>query len=206
MRALNYTLEPIDSGGDKIRSTVITRGVELLEREKIVIPQYTDDDLVNFALEWKDLSGVDTKSARRVLAQCVEVDCTALEWVCRNYSLDRLFCLYEFSVYCEWLDVVEIIQHFGDFLRVFIALEGSKPSWCTVTFHLLLKVAYVELWRLYRTHVICEWLEDHWDEAVDHFERNIGNLASLPKIRDLEYSHVYTQYNRMRKKVKSKEM
>ena len=198
VRELNYNLEPIDAEGDEIRATVVNRAIELLEREKILIAEYTDDDLINFALEWKDLCGDDTKRARKLLVSRVDGELTALEWVHQNYTLDRLFCLYEFSVYCEWLSIGELIRHFGDFLRVFIALEGTKPSWCIVPFHLLLKVGYSELWRRYRTYVICEWLKSHWKEAYDHFENNIGTLESLPKVRDLEYSQVFTQYKKIR--------
>ena len=198
VRELNYHLEPIDAEGDKIRATIVSRAIELLEREKLVILEYSDDSLVDFALEWKDLCGDDTKRARKLLTSKVVEGVTALEWINQNYSLDRLFCLYEFSVYCEWLDVGEIIRHFGDFLRVFITLEGQRPSWCSGPFHLVLKVGYSELWRQYRTYVICEWLKVHWNEAYSHFENNIGVLDSLPKLRDLEYSQVFTQYKKMR--------
>lgn len=199
VRAFNYELEPIDVDGNKIREVVINRAIELLEREKLEIPAYADDEIINFALEWQGLSGLDTKRVRGFLNKPLKDGITPLEWVFENYSLDRLFCLYEFTVYCEWISVSEIIRHFGDFLRVFMTLQGKRPDWYDGPFHLVLKVSYSELWRRYRTYVIREWLKANWKEAEAHFENNVGTLSSLPKVRDLEYKHVYTQYKKMKR-------
>jgi hypothetical protein len=129
------------------------------------------------------------------------VDGKVLDWVAKNYSVERLYTLYEFTMYCNWIDAKEVVQHFGDFLRVFMTIEGVKPSWCYVPFHVLLHVGYIEIWRTHRTKIVREWLSSHWEEAVDHFENNRGLLESLPKLQGLEYHHVYTQYLSLRRKM-----
>ena len=198
--SLGFNLAIIDEDGSKIRAGIVEQGIAVVESDHLEIPLYTDDQVVSFALEWQDLDGLDTKRARKLLMSEIDVG-KVLSWVKQNYSLERLRVLYEFSLYCNWLDSKGVICHFGDLLRVFMTLQGERPSWCAVSYHLLLQVAYVELWKRYRTQSIREWLTLHWQEAVEHFENNRGLLDSLPKLQGMEYHHVYTQYKLLRKTV-----
>ena len=192
-----FGLCKLDKEDEQLRFDIIMKALDLIELEKIDVPVFSDDQVVDFALEWSNVNSDLSRIARRLFSYKVE-GITGLKWVQKNYSISRLRVMYDFSEYCDWIMPDEIIQHFKDVLKVFMALEGVRPSWCSVPFHLFLQVAYTKIFSEHRTKIIIAWLSDNWEEATDFFENNRGTLASFPWDSHIEVSHIFTQYKRFR--------
>ena len=195
---MTLKLMKLDRNDEQLRADIILAATDLIRAEKIDIPTYTNDDVLDFVLEWYDLSGRISVLARKEFSRVVVNGETTLDWIRGEYSISRLEICYRFSSYCDWLDPKEIIQHWGDLVKVFLAVQGSTPSWWkgVVPYHCLLQNAYTYLYRSYRVKIICVWLQAHWEEAVNYFEYNTG-ILSFPYPWGVEEYHVYTQYRRL---------
>lgn len=193
-----FGLCKLDKEDEQIRLDVIMKALDVIEKEKIDVPIYTDDQVIDFALEWSGVCSVLSRSARQLLKYKVDVGMSGSRWVQTYYSIPRLRALYDFSEYCDWITPDDIILHFKDVLKVFMALQGLTPSWCKVPFHLFLQVAYTQIFSVYRTKLIIEWLGKNWPTAVDFFEDNRGTLQSFPWESHIEVSHIATQYRRLK--------
>ena len=194
---VDFNVIVLDSEGAKIRYDLVERALKLVEDEKIEVVMCSDDEIADFVLEWQDLERVDNKMAKAKL-RCKLEDSTVLEWVFKTYTLERLYVLFEFSEYCDWLTPKEIVSHFGDLLKLFIAIRGRIPEWYNGSaYHTLLQYGYRELYKRFRTHLIRKWLSENWVEASKVFETGMGSLPSFIQLQGVEYHHVYTQYKRM---------
>jgi hypothetical protein len=190
------TLPPEDA---KVRFELVKAANEVLVKEGLETLFLSSEELLDFILQWNVSDGVRTKEARALLSRYLDEEkCTVLEWVKKSYSYDKLYLLYEFSIYCGWLGAKEIIDHFGLTLNVFYSLYGKVPSWCNVPFHLVLRVAYVEVWKVYRSQTIRKWLDENWEEAGKLLGQNIGVPSDdFPHIQGVEWHHVQTIYRHM---------
>ena len=193
-----FGLCSLNKEDEQLRFDVVMKALDVIEEERVDVPVFSDDQVVDFALEWSSIDGDLSRKARCLFFYVVGDDLSGLKWVQKNYSIPRLRALYDFSEYCDWITPDEIIRHFKDVLKVFMALQGQKPFWCNVPFHLFLQVAYTKVFSEHRTKLIIAWLSDHWDEAVDFFENNRGTLRDFPWDSHIEVSHVFTQYRRLR--------
>ena len=192
-----FGLCKLDKEDEQLRFDIIMNALDVIEKERVDVFTYTDDQVIDFALEWSNIDGNLSVLARRLFYFKV-ADINGLKWVQRNYSIPRLRVLYDFSEYCDWLTPDDILRHYKDVLKVFIALQGQKPSWCDVPFHLFLQVAYTQIFSIYRTKLIVKWLGSDWAEAVNFFESNKGALQSFPWESHIEVSHIFTQYKKLR--------
>ena len=194
---VNLNLAVLDQEGAKIRYELVERALKLIEDERIDVPIYSDDQIADFVLEWQDLERVENKRAK-IKLRCKLIDGTVLDWIFKNYSFERLYILYEFSEYCDWLEPKEVIQHFGDILKIFLAIRGPEPKWYDgKSYHTLLQYAYRDLYKRYRVYLIRKWLNENWVVATKVFEDNIGTLPPFDYLQGVEYHHIYTQYRRM---------
>ena len=194
---VDLKLATLDAEGAKLRYELVERALKLIEAEKLEVLEATDDQIADFVLEWQDLERVDNRDAKLRL-HCKIKDDTVLEWVFKNYSFERLYVMFEFSEYCDWLTPKEIIQHFGDLLKLFIAIRGKTPEWYSgKAYHVILQYAYRDLYKRYRVHLIREWLATNWVAASRVFEDNVGALPSFEALQGVEYHHIYTQYRKM---------
>jgi len=194
---VDLNLAVLDEESAKVRYELVERALEVIEEEKLDVPKYTDDDIADFVLEWQDLERVDNKQAK-IKLKCKLGDGTVLDWMFKNYTFERMYVMFEFSEYCDWLESREIVQHFGDLLKLFLAIRGPHPEWYNgKSYHVLLQYAYRALYREYRVFMIREWLEKNWEIATKVFETNMGVLPPFDSIQGVEYHHIYTQYRKM---------
>ena len=194
---VDLKLAVLDPEDARTRFELVERAVKLAVEEKLVTREYTDNEIADFVLEWQDLERVDNKVAKAKL-HCRINNVSVLEWVFQNYTFERLYIMFEFSEYCDWLTPKEIIQHFGDLLKIFFAIRGELPEWYNgSSYHVLLQYAYRDLYKRYRTHLIREWLIKNWDVAVSVFDKNTGTLPVFDDVQGVEYHHIYTQYKKM---------
>ena len=193
-----FGLYRLDKEDEQLRFDIIMKALDVIEREKVDVPVFSDDQVIDFALEWSNIDGNLARTARRLFLYKVDDDTTGLKWVKNSYSITRLRALYDFSEYCDWILPDEIIQHYKDVLKVFMSLQGRKPEWCSVPFHLFLQVSYTKLFSDYRSRLIVEWLRKNWNEAENFFEDNKGTLQGFPWESHIEVSHVFTQYKRLK--------
>jgi len=190
-------LLPLDTEGAKLRYDIVNKALKLIDTEHIVVGDYTDDEIADFLLEWQDLSRTSNSTAKLKLRSLVE-GISVLEWVYNHYSLERLYVMYEFSEYCDWLSSREIIQHFGDLVKLFLAIRGPNPEWYSGGyFHRILQYAYRELFKKYKVFLIRKWLNENWELAVNVFEKRQGTLDSFPYLQGIDYQHIHTQYRKL---------
>lgn len=194
---VDLKLAALDQEGAKIRYELVERALKLIEDEKINIPEYSDDQVADFVLEWQDLERIDNRQAK-IKLRCKLDDGTVLEWLFKSYSFERLYVLFEFSEYCDWLTPKEIIQHFGDLVKLFLAIRGDVPEWYGgKSYHTILQYAYRDLYKRYRVYVIRKWLNENWVVVSRVFEDNIGVLPPFDVLQGVEYHHIHTQYRKM---------
>jgi GNAT superfamily N-acetyltransferase len=191
---VNLNIATLDSDDAKLRFEIVEEALEVIEREGIEVRDYSDEELAAFVSEWQDLSGADTKAAKKLLT--VE----NIRWLEQNYSYPRLLAFCNFVEYCEWLAPREIVQHYGDLLKLFLALRGPKPPWCLgVPYQRVLRVALSQVHSEYRTERIRQWLSEHWVEACRMFGDSTGApTEDFPMLMGVTWGHVYTQYKRIR--------
>jgi len=185
----------LDKTDEKLRGDLIRDAIMLVELEKIDIPAYTTEEVADFALSWPGLTGKVAKQVKEVLLESLG-DGTVLEWVGKNYSIDRLEVFYRFSGYCDWLGPKEIAEHFGELLKLFMAIQGKAPKWCYIPFHDLLSRAYVHLSTRQRGETIRRWLRSHWVAVQRYFDGD-GKPMNFPYSGGVDERDVYTQYKKV---------
>lgn len=185
-------LRKLNKEDSKLREDLIVDAISLIESEKIKVPKYSKVAIAEFALSWPGLRGSVSSQLRRALSGMIS-DVSVLDWIDAHYSIKRLGVFYRFSTYCDWLSPKEIIEHFGDILKIFMAIQGDAPNWCSVPYHNLLQKAYVQLARKYRNQFVREWLRDHWSSATRFFDGD-GKPLNFPYEDLIDLSFVYTQY------------
>ena len=190
------TLLKLPKEDDKLRFELLQDADRLLSEENIKINEFTNDELIDFILTWHVEDRIRTKVARALLSVWLEKEeCTVRQWIKKNYSFNRMYVLYEFSNYCSWISPSDIINHFGESLNIFLSIYGETPNWCTVPYHLLIRVAYTDVWIDYRTKKIKDWIEEHWEKANQLFSQFSGVPdEDFPYIPGVEWHHFYTVY------------
>ena len=202
---MDLKLSVLSPEDHKVRGDLIMAAYELITEEKINVPKYTDEDVVNFVLEWQYPRSLTRERIRQICSS----DSTIAPKVYSVYSHDRLYILYRFAVWCEWFPPVEIVRTFKDTLKLFMAIRGAVPEWWAtdIPFQALLRTVYVEVNRWSRARQIREYLANNWSEAVRLFEDHEGIPSEdFPVLPGTEYSHIYTQYKKMVKEKRESEI
>lgn len=191
-------LSVLDPEDAEMRKELIEDAYNLIKREKIPVPKYADEEVVDFVLEWQ----YPRRHARDRVSQVCESDSGVAPRIYEVYSHERLYILYRYAVWCEWLSPEEMLRAFSDLTKLFMAIRGKTPDWWheDVPFQALLRAVFIEVNRRLRAQRIREYLSNNWEEAERLFEDREGvPSGDFPSLPGLEYSHVYTQYRRMQK-------
>jgi len=195
------TIAKLQPEDDQMRKDLVLQAFDLIKKERIKVPKYAPEDVVDFALQWRDVDGTDGQNARRMLMNTLDEKGTrVLTWIFANYSHNRLYIIWQFTRnFGDWLTPELLVQYFGDLLKLFMALQGEVPTWSSgVPYQEVLSNGFIIINREYRTWVINNYLRDHWEEATELFEEHSGVPSEdFPKIPGVEYSHVYTQYKKL---------
>lgn len=190
---VNLNIAQLDRDDAKLRFEIVEEALEVLEKDGIEVEDYSDEALAKFVQEWQDLTGEDTRNAKKLLSA------ERLVWIEATYSYKRLVAFCDFVEYCEWLAPPDIVKHYGDLLKLFIALRGPIPSWSIgVPYQRVLRVAFSQVHSAYRGEMIRRWLNKHWKEAVKMLEDHMGAPGEdFPEVMGVTWGHVYTQYKKM---------
>ena len=203
----------LDTEDAKLRYDVVKNGLDIMESEGMKISETSDEIVAEFVGGYYGLQGCDSQVARKLLGYKINGE-NVYSWIKRNYTHERLYAMYEFSNYCDWLVPKEIVNHFGKkLLCLFRELQGDPPKWCVdVPFHLVLQVAFVKRNAGVRKDAINKYLDKHWDEAEEYFDeylpspKHMMDMFSNFPTGIIEMHHVFTVYRRRQRDEESRKV